>query len=443
MGPQPIAVLPKGITTQAVGGFGKADIYVGTTQVPYYSKRPANANDRSILSSFWVAGGPPPAPLVPDPNLPFNPLTRYNPVPVAQGGIVTIPVLVTVPNATANGGNGCPKPAAGWPVVIVQHGLFGDRTQALAMADSYAEACFIVAAIDMALHGVTPNRPDGSPNPLAPLFYQAANERTFNVDLVNNTTLAPTPDGQIDRSGLHSFFAIIQNPLMGRDNYRQSEVDVSLFAKSLVNLDVTGDAQPDVDPANIHFTGLSGGGIVGIAHAKFSPGTRTAVVAAPAGILTQTAIESPAFKDTINRALGSQSTAFVPNSTFYNNFFRDAQTIVDPADPINHICECSMKQPLLLIQVTGDTTVPNVSTQRLVTAGELPQITKLGATPIGNEGVWVNFIKGNHGTLFDPTANANATKEMQTEAVTLAVTTNAGTPTVVISNTPETVVEVK
>ena len=430
VGPQPIAV-------QAVPGakspLGKGNLFVGTTQVPYYSKRPANVNDKSILSSFCIAAEGLKAENFPVPNVDTTSrfLTRYNPVPLAQGGNVTIPVLVSVPDQTATG---CTKPATGWPVAIVQHGLFGDRTQALAMADSYASACFIVAAIDMALHGITDT---ASP------FYQAANERTFNVDLVNNSTNAPTPDGKIDRSGLHSFFALIQNPLMGRDNYRQTEADIGVFAKSLANLDVTGDTLPDVDATRIHFTGLSGGAIVGIAHAKFSPGLRSATVSAPGGVLTQTALESPAFSSTVKAALAASSALFVPNSTFFNNFFRDAQTIVDPADPINHICECSVKQPLLLIQVMGDTTVPNVSTQRLVTAGDLAQVTKVGASPIGNEGVWVNFIKGNHSTLFDPAANANATAEMQTEAVTLAVTTNAGTPTVVISNTPETVVEVK
>ena len=60
----------------------------------------------------------------------------------------------------------------------MQHGIGGNRTKALAIADSYADACFVVAAIDLPLHGIT--------NTTSPL-YQAANERTFNVDLVNNT----------------------------------------------------------------------------------------------------------------------------------------------------------------------------------------------------------------------------------------------------------------
>ena len=195
--PQPIAVQ---LIPGAKSPLGAADIFAGTTQVPYYSKVPANANDRSILSSFWVAATPPPAQIFPNATAPHF-VTRYNPVPVAQGGMRTIPVIGSVPNQAATG---CAKPAGGWPVVVVMHSLFGDRREALAVADSYASQCYVVAAIDQALHGIT--------NTTDP-FYQAANERTFNVDLINNTTRAPTPDGLIDPSGLHGFFAIIQNNL--------------------------------------------------------------------------------------------------------------------------------------------------------------------------------------------------------------------------------------
>ena len=87
-------------------------------------------------------------------------LTRFNPIP-AKTADLTIPVLVTVPNATAAGG-ACVKPTAGWPVVIVQHGLGGNRLTAAAIADSFADACFVVAAIDMPLHGIT-----DTTNPLA------------------------------------------------------------------------------------------------------------------------------------------------------------------------------------------------------------------------------------------------------------------------------------
>jgi dienelactone hydrolase len=420
------------ITVQLVPGakspLGAADVFAGTTQVPYYSKVPANANDRSILSSFWVAGAPPPAALFPNAKAPYF-LTRYNPVPVAQGGIRTIPVVGSVPNQTATG---CTKPASGWPVVIFMHGLQRNRTDALALSDSYASKCYVVIAIDQALHGIT-----DTANP----FYQAANERTFNVDLINNTTNAPTPDGKIDPSGIHGLSAFISNPLVARDSLRQSEVDLGVLAKSIAaRLDLNGDGAQDADANRIHFSGLSLGAIVGISHAKFAPGVKSAAVAAPGGVLTVNAIRSPSFNSLFNPALAAQSTFFVPNSTFYNNFYRDVQTLIDPADPINHICECSVQQPMLLFQMKDDNVVINESTQLLVTAGDLRQIKTVGANPLSpKETVWVNMIKGSHGSFIDPTSSLAATTEMQKQAVGLAVSADAGTPAVII--TDKTVVE--
>jgi len=55
--------------------------------------------------------------------------------------------------------------------------------------------------------------------------------------------------------------------------------------------------------------------------------------------------------------------------------------------------------------------------------------------------VWVNFIKGDHGSFFNPAASLEATKEMQAQAVGLALSTDLGTPTVVISD--KNVVEIK
>lgn len=418
---QAIGVQATGLTTQQANAAlqGKANIYVGTTQVPYYLAPAANPNDRGILTTFWLAAGPPPAPL--DQASRF--VTRFNPIPATRATL-TIPLLVTVPNATAAGGAGCPKPTTGWPIVIVQHGLGGNRTQALAMADSFADACFIVASIDLPLHGIT-----DTTNP----FYQAPNERTFNVDLVNNATGATGPDGLIDASGTHAIPVILSSPLTARDTLRQGQADIGVLAKSVVSLDVTGDAQPDIDPNRVHYVGLSLGGIVGLAQAKYAPNIRTVTVAAPGGLLSRLLLDSPTFGNTIRAALAGN---FANNSTLFNNFFREVQTLVDPGDPINHICECAQLKPLHLIKVTGDTVVPNNSTDRLIAAGNLTQLSTLGPNAVGpGQGAFVNFIKGSHGSLFDPTASLAATVEMQRQSVLFAASAvQPGGPFVVITD---------
>ncbi len=131
---------------------GKANIYLGSTQLPYYltaaTTTTGAAASAAVLASVWQAAGPPPAPFT---NTASRNLTMFNPAPAATS-TVTVPLLVTVPNATSACGG--VRPAGGWPVAIVQHGITGDRSQAIAMADSLADACVIVAAIDLPLHGV-------------------------------------------------------------------------------------------------------------------------------------------------------------------------------------------------------------------------------------------------------------------------------------------------
>ena len=408
---QPIGVAPTGMSTAAVGLFGKADIFVGTTQLPYFLTAAANNHDAdAVLKSYWhgPAG---------------SYITRFNPMPVATS-TVTIPLLVTVPNATAHGGTGCPKPAAGWPVAVVQHGITRNRTDALAIADSFADACFIVASIDLPLHGVT-----DITNPL----YMGPIERTFNVDLVNNTTGAAGPDGLIDASGAH--YLNLVSPLTARDNLRQAEADLMTFTNSLSNLDVTADGAPDVDPTRIHYVGLSLGAIVGGAHVQHSD-TRTATLAVPGGVLSKLVLDSQSFGPVVRAGLAK--AGLVDNSTLFNNrIIRDFQTVVDAGDPINHVSVSKAMQPVHLIEVTGDTVVPNNSTDRLVTAGSMTRLTTAGAHPVTTSTpVWVKFSAGSHGSLFDPTASLAATVEMQSQTVQFAASAVApGGPFVVITDT--------
>jgi dienelactone hydrolase len=429
---QAIGVQATGLTTKQANAAlaGKADIYVGTTVVPYYSKKPANVNDGSFLTSFWLAAGPPPAPL--DQASRF--ITRFNPVPAKQGGDTAIPLLVTVPNATANAANGgCTKPTAGWPVVIVQHGLQGDRTQALAMADGFADACFVVAAIDFPLHGIT-----NTANP----FYQAANERTFNVDLINNTTGAAGPDGKIDGSGVHALAVGVSSPLTARDGVRQGIADVGVLSKSLANLDLTGDNVSDIDGTRVHYTGLSYGAIHGVGVAKYVPNVRTVMASAPGGTWTSLMLESPTFAPIIrggvlaNFAKNPASANFPDNGASFQQFFREVQTLIDPGDPANHICNCASAKPLFIQKVKGDTVVQNSATDYLINAVSATKL-KSGVNAVAaGQPAYVTMTAGSHGSLFDPTTSPAATVEMQTQAVKFAASADQpGGPFVVITNT--------
>jgi len=417
---------PPGFTTAALGlGLpGHADLYVGVLSVPYYSSKTAP------LTEYWHA---PPFPL--DTTSTF--VTRFNPLPVPTATL-QIPVLVSVPNATSLYvmGGGTVPPAGGWPLLIFQHGITRNREDMFAVADSFADHGFVVVAIDLPLHGITSQTDPlyaAGANPLyAGLGLPASGsiERTFDLDVVNNTTLAPGPDGLIDPSG--ASFINLTSLLTARDNLRESVADLITLARSLPHL--TLGAAGSVNPAAIHYLGHSLGGIVGGTFMGVIPAAQvgTATLAMPGGEVAQLLRDSPTFAPVINAGLAA--SGLQQGTTLYEQFFRDAQTVVDAGDPINFIALATTNHPIHVIQVAGSATslpdqvVPNSATQRLILAGGLTQVHPPGAAGTSPLHVYVNFTAGSHGSILDPTSSPAATTEMQTEAIAFALTSGTQLP---------------
>jgi hypothetical protein len=418
---QTISVHPGGFTTHAVNPLlpGHADVYVGTLSVPYYLSKAAP------LTESWHA---PPFPL--DTTSTF--VTRFNPLPVPTATL-QIPVLASVPNAASV--HGAVAPIAGWPLLIFQHGITRNREDMFAVADSFADAGFVVLAIDLPLHGIT-NQSDplyaAGANPLyAGLGLPASGsiERTFDLDVVNNTTLAAGPDGLIDPSGSH--FINLTSLLTARDNTRQGVADLITLARSLPHL--TLGAAGGINASSIHYLGHSLGGIVGgTLMGVVGSGVGTATLAMPGGEVAQLLRDSPTFAPVINAGLAAQGLQ--QGTTLYEQFFRDAQTVVDAGDPINFIALATASHPIHLIQVVGSATslpdqvVPNSATQRLILAGGLTQVHPPGAGGTTALHVYVNFTAGAHGSILDPTSSPAATTEMQTEAIAFALTSGTALP---------------
>ena len=439
--PKPTAIVPlfnpalgRIVNTGDLGALGKANIYVGSTQLPYYltatspEETPAQQN-AAINQSFWKAANPPPPPLAnPDGQLDSY-VTMFNPVPGPRS-TVTVPILVTVPRT--DGSSACPgMPVGGWPVAIVQHGITRSRTDAVAIADSFADACTIVVSMDLPLHGITATDPA---NPLTALhcFLPPADpnpaclgayERTFDVDLDGT----PGPDS----SG--AYMINLASPITGRDNLRQGEADMIQLARSVPGLAVA-QAAPGSLPAGpvgvnadrVGFVGLSLGSIVGGAAGQYmAADIASMALSVPGGVITKLLLDSPTFGPAIRAGL--QAQGLTPDSTPFGQYFRDFQIVIDSADPFNHINATQTAVPTLLFMVQGDTVVPNNATQRLITAGGLSQITTLGLNPVtAGAGKWSYFIEGSHGTLFDPSASLPATQEMQAQTVTFTASGGAG-----------------
>lgn len=368
-----------------------ADVWVGTLAIPYYH------NPAAPLTGSWRGN---PFTLVPAAPTTTH-LSRFNPVPVVQANL-TIPLFLTIPNAAA----GFPtKPANGWPVVIFQHGLRGNRSQSAAIAQAYAAQGFAVAAIDIPLHGIT--------DAMSPL-YQGPNERTFNLDLVNNGTGAPPADGQIDPSGTH--IINLTSLLTSRDNLRQAEIDIVQLSISLPSLDLDGDMVGDFDATSIHYAGISLGGIVGGVATGLPGPVQSSYLNVPGGGIANLLRESAALSPSVNAGLAANG--LVPGLTLYENFFRNAQTAIDAGDPLNWIARTFATRPVLLTQVVNDTVVPNTATQRLISAAPWVKASTPGLNGVApNGGRWVNFLPpASHGSLLDPSASLAITTEMQTHA---------------------------
>lgn len=371
---------------QASPGFG--NVWVGYIELPYY------LDSSEPRSGFWQAQG-------------GMPITRYTPVPEATE-TVEVPLFVTVPNDTARNAQGCEDsvPQDGHPVVMFQHGIRGNRTQAAAIADAFACRGFAVVAIDHPLHGVVP----ADQNPLIDMD----RERHFFLDVDG--------DGTVDDSGEH--YINLTSLLTSRDNLRQSVADLLNLSATVSGTIVTADAQGNptgtlnINGANKHFVGHSLGGIAGASFVGFDDSVVSATLGMPGGNFTDLLRDSDSFGPQINAGLQQINPGLVPGTRLYNDFFRQAQTVIDAGDPANYGEETGDSN-ILMFQVSGDSVVPNSATAYLADAHDIEATETGGVDPTGNSAL-VRYTEGGHGSLLDPSASPEVTAAMRCQMVTYA-----------------------
>ncbi len=407
------------VATGASSPFGAADIYAGTLDVPYYLTAAENQYDTAPLENWWHA---------------LNPafsgdteknLSSLNPLPVATS-TETIPLLASIPKG--------PKPASGWPVVIFQHGITQNRTNLLAVADALSSAGFAAVAIDIPLHGLTGDETNGTA-----AFRSPGLERTFDLDLVNNATGAPGPDGVIDSSATH--FINFASLLTTRDNMRQAVSDLFTLNKALTTMDYDAGG-PDFDTDNTYFVGHSLGAIIGSVFLGLEPDVKAAILAMPGGGIAKFLDGSASYGPRI--AAGLAAKGVVKGTADYESFLGAAQTLIDSADPINYATRIGTDRGVLLIEVLGDLVVPNnVLTD--APAGTVPSplagtdplaffmgLDSLNATTNGTDlQAQLRFISGDHGSILDPESDALVTSVMQNAMATFLATDGG---TVVVSD---------
>lgn len=401
-------------------------------------------------------------------------ITKYSPIPLARGsqednpatlyneqGTEAIKVHFTVPNETVIGlisaaTNGVipaiTKPGAGWPVILFQHGITGNKENVLALSAAFSLAGFATVGIDHPLHGE---------RGLMSLDGTIANASTNSIaDYLNFGSL-----------------------LTSRDNSRQSAADIMGLRLGLNSI-IDSTSLISLDLSKVHFIGHSLGSITGtaaLATANTSLGGdlaffdnmykfNTAVLNVPGGGVPSFVLESPDFGPLVKGGLLAASSvefgsflteyatsnqigleeairpafnAFIEilpseqlaeiNETFAAFGFA-AQTVLDSADPISY-ADTMADNTSILVQLLvgggvnddGSTALSdeaNLVTTSLPLVGGQPLADLLKLEQISNSttgsGV-VRMLTGNHFSLFVPDASAAATTELHSQAVSFFI----------------------
>ena len=267
------------------------------------------------------------------------------------------------------------------PVAIYQHGLDGDRSTMLQVADDYAARGYAILGIDALWHG---SRQPGA------------------VDLVNNLTGQPGPDGIGDPSGapLANFFDFAGDPSQGigpldtrvvRDNFRQATVDLMQVVRLAEHGDwsqVEGVSGVSLDGSQLVYTGASFGSILGANVMAVDPAVRAAVLAVPgAGLYIDLVGNSARFGPLMQSLLtGTLDQGIVVGQPALSPLRAQmslalAQTLLEPGDGLALAGQATPDKSVLFLEAFNDEVVPNHATESLAAAWGLTQVMVSGSPP--------------------------------------------------------------
>jgi hypothetical protein len=490
-----------------------ATVLTGTIDLPYYLEAPAgaytsvpptpaaesylctpaSANDATCIAlktsagntiiSQWSADE---LPAILGALAPSTNVTRLYPF-AKKNGMRKAPVLVVKPDA-----GDYPEPTNGYPVIIYQHGIFGDRTNSLAVANTMASAGFVTVAIDLPLHGVMPtDLISGTTKPIFASLLGAKGtdisgmdadtqasviggetvaERHFGLTNVANG-FSPTAVSGTDASlnGSGSLFFNLIHLQTARDNSRQAVMDLLNLNASLGSLDIDGVSDAtDIDVSKVHYIGHSLGGIIGTVFVATNnlngslhpegngnaalPIITETVLGMPGSaiprLLEASAAFGPAIKGPVTTPRDLGGFGLTENSESYNQLFYVFQGSLDSADPASFAQTMSgistaAGLKYMVIESIGDIVVPNSATSPL--AGTEPLAALLGTTQIdtgtsdyssGKFFVKFNDADSSHGSIATPVGAGGADETLAfTEIMTLTINLFNGANPVVTSAT--------
>ncbi len=296
--------------------------------------------------------------------------------------VPAIPFTVVIPAGT--------PPPGGWPVVIQQHGLGGQRDTVVAFGEADAAAGFASIGIDAVAHGYR--------------FFDCGPSAPCSQDTANNFGGTAVPDGFVDGTfaGLGvgfltvnlGFFQAFHNFVGIRDNFRQTYADLLSLVRLIKGHSIDAALGVPLDDGHIFYMGHSLGGLMGSGVVPLSPDLAGALLNATGGGLTQRLF--------VNSSLGAGSLALVDGilgldpATAFDQFAfvpNLVQMIVDPADGLNAARLLRDPGPgggaprnVIQVEDFGDEVVPNQASEALALASGLelfdPFVVNLHQSPL-------------------------------------------------------------
>jgi hypothetical protein len=309
-------------------------------------------------------------------------------------------------------------PAEGYPVVVFQHGMSGQRGDALAMANTFARKGWATVAIDAIQQGT-----------------RGASATARGDKVVNykrSGTVYAGPDGFTDRDGdggnesATDLFGGLFRLAAMRDQFRQSAVDHSTLYRvlaaspTLEGLAVDGKA-PKLDGARVAYFGISLGGILGTLVAGIEPGHKAYILQVPGGaLLSELASHSPYIYGLLNGSAALNFGFRNCQAPPWHPMVQLMQHALDGGDPIG-LAPFAVAAPpagqkprnVLMFEAIADDIVSNESTEALARAmglrlaepavsalADIPRVSGAGATNVpamGATGVLVQLSPAQHG----------------------------------------------
>jgi pimeloyl-ACP methyl ester carboxylesterase len=227
-----------------------------------------------------------------------------------------------------------------FPIVILQHGLYGNKEEVLAQADRFLEAGYAVASMDLPFHGDRAVAGDGT--------------GFFSADAV------ATRDHLVEASfDIVQLIAYLAN---GNSGFK------------LWFTQQTGQGGL-IDTDRVFFVGNSVGAMAGVLALAATNQVEKAALVSPAGHLTRILVETTdkEFKDPIDEALEAMGLA--PGTPEYQQFIAAAQTLLDRADPVHYARHLAaqplaegMGLPVFFLSAGKDGLLPKGATRELICA---------------------------------------------------------------------------